>query len=80
MPYISKKQLAKLEMVAKAATLQTMSVAFPGETVSVAGSLTGDEDGVFKTDDFIRDRTRIYRESWIIGPLREVIDELNGKA
>lgn len=74
---IGKKQARKMLSIAKearrSATMKTMSVAFPGETVSVSGSLTGDDDGIFWTDDFIRARTRIYRQNWIISPLDEII-------
>lgn len=28
---------------------------------------------------FIKERTRIYRESWIINPLKEVIDVIEGE-
>lgn len=77
---IGKKEARKLLSIAKearrSATMENMSVASRGETVSVSNSLTGDKDGIFHTDDFIRDRTRIYRQSWIIEPLDEIIAAL----
>lgn len=76
MPYISKKQVRELREIMRAAEMRSMSVAFPGETVSVTGSFAGEHDGVFKTDDFVRERTKGYRETWIVGPLRDLLEEL----
>lgn len=65
--------LAELRQARRRATMERMSVASsPKETVSISG----DHDGTFHTDEFIRDRTFRYRESWIIGPLDRVIAEL----
>lgn len=76
MPYITKKQLKELRQIMRAAEMRSMSVAFPNETVTVERSHTGEHDGVFKTDDFIRERTASYRETWIVGPLRDLLEEL----
>jgi hypothetical protein len=41
------------------------------------------EDGRIVTeytlDEFIRERTRLYRETWIIGPISEVLEQLEPK-
>lgn len=79
---IGKKKARELLSIAKearrAATMENMSVSWPGETVTVSGSVMNDndKDGEFQTDDFIRRKTRLYRQSWIISPLDEIIAEL----
>ena len=81
---IGKKQarllLAKLKEARRAATLERASFERTGETVSTGGSFRGDEDGIETPTNYIRRKTRIYRESWIIGPLDRVIEELERAA
>lgn len=81
---IGKKQarllLAELKEARRAATLETASFEFTGETVSTAGSFAGDEDGIETPTNYIRRKTRCYRKSWIIGPLDRVIEELEKAA
>ena len=72
----ARELLAEAKEARRAATMQTMSVGWLGETVSQAGTFAGDEDGVTTPDEYIRDKTRLYRESLIIGPLDRIIAEL----
>lgn len=74
MPYISKKQLARLKEVVRDAKMDNASFAFPGENVSVTGSIRN--DGIFTTDEFIKDRTRIWRQSWIIDPIEIILEDI----
>lgn len=81
---IGKKQarllLAELKEARRSATLETASFEWPGETVSTGGSFAGDEDGIEAPTEYIRRKTKSYRESWIIGPLDRVIEELERAA
>ena len=77
MPYITQYQLNQLKEIARVATMETAGFNFPGETVTVKGSLTGDDDGTFDTTEMIRDRTRIWRETWIVNPLQDIIADLS---
>ena len=72
----ARELLAEAKEARRAATMQTMSVGWPGETVSKSGTFANDEDGTTTPDEYIRDKTRLYRESWIIGPLDRIIAEL----
>lgn len=77
---IGKKQarllLAELKEARRAATLERASFEWTGETVSTVGSFRGDTDGIETPTNYIRRKTKSYRESWIIGPLDRVIEEL----
>ena len=82
---IGKKQarslLAELKEARRAATLEGASFErasfdFTGETVRTNGSFAGDEDGAETPTNYIKRKTRIYRQSWIIEPLDRVIEEL----
>jgi hypothetical protein len=81
---IGKKQarelLAEAKEARRAATMERMSVAWPGAKITVSGSFAGDGDGEMNPDDYIRETTRLYRESWIIGPLDRIIEELEKAA
>ena len=77
---IGKKQarllLAELKEARRAATLERASFEFTGETVRTNGSFAGDEDGAETPTNYIKRKTRLYRQSWIIEPLDRVIEEL----
>ena len=81
---IGKKQarllLAELKEARRAATLERASFGWTGETVSTNYSFRNEEDGLEKPTFYIRRKTRRYRESWIIGPLDRVIEELERAA
>ena len=81
---IGKKQarllLAELKEARRAATLERASFGWTGETVSTNNSFRNGEDGVETPTNYIRRKTRSYRESWIIGPLDRVIEELERAA
>jgi hypothetical protein len=72
----ARELLAEAKEARRAATMQKMSVGWPGETISKAGTFAGFEDGVTTPDEYIREKTRLFRESWIIGPLDRIIAEL----
>lgn len=77
---IGKKKARELLSIAKearrAATMERMSVEWTGETVTTNNSFLNDEDGIETPSNYIRRKTRLYRESWIINPLDEIIAEL----
>lgn len=81
---IGKKQarllLAELKEARRAATLESASFEWDGETVTTRGSFASDEDGIETPTNYIRRKTRLYRESWLIGPLDRVIEELEKAA
>ena len=75
--------LSELREVRRMLTMETMSV---GEIFDVNGPPKF-ADGRAVTEknvsDFIRERTRLWRESWVLGPLDDVIARLErrgGKA
>lgn len=76
----ARELLAEAKEARRAATMQNMSVGWPGETLSKVGTFAGDEDGITTPDEYIRSKTRLYRESWIIGPLDRIIAELEKAA
>lgn len=81
---IGKKKARELLALAKearrAATMERASFGWPGETVSIAGSFAGNSQDRQTPDDYIKEKTHSYRESWIIGPLDEIIAELEKAA
>ena len=81
---IGKKQarllLAQLKEVRRAATLERASFEWTGETVRTNNSFANKEDGIETPTNYIRRKTRSHRESWIIGPLDRVIEELERAA
>jgi hypothetical protein len=72
MPYIKASELRELEDVLRHATLNTSSFGHIG-TMADGADFPVDEREV---DAFIRERTRIYRRSWILSPLLRVINTL----
>lgn len=76
----AREMLSLIKEARRAATMERMSVGWPGEMVSVSGTFAGDNDGVTTPDEYIREKTKSYRQSWIIGPLDEIIAELEKAA
>ena len=66
---LTKKQIAILREVRRLATLETASFRSVGPATD---PLPADERDV---DKFIKDRTRIHRETWILPPLDRMIEE-----
>lgn len=81
MPHvIGKKQLRRiierLQEARRASTMERMSV----DNFGTGKTLATFEDGSPVLDnevsDFIRERTRLYRETWVTSPLEDIIEEL----
>lgn len=80
MPYISKKQLAELRKIAGTATMSHASFGFNEQEGFVAALETFGTPTQTTPDEYIKARTRIWRESWIIDPLNAICDAIEGKA
>lgn len=78
MPYITKKQLAELKRIAGTATMSHASFGFDQEKVKGALDTFGPE-GEHTPDEYIKARTRIWRESWIVGPINEIVAAIEAK-
>lgn len=83
MPYISKKQLKTLRQVRNIATTETASFGSIGEHV-VPGFMTPEGFHAYThraaapmaSSDYIRDRTRLWRTTWVVGPLDALLADL----
>lgn len=72
MPYISQSDLNRLNEIAKTATMENASFGFPNEKFHAPLESYG--PNVETTpDQFIKERTKLWRESWIIAPLQEIL-------
>jgi hypothetical protein len=78
MPYINQRDLNRLREIARTATMQTAGFCFPHEKVSAPRESFGPVEEM-TIDELIKDRTRIWRDSWIVNPLNEMIDRIEGK-
>lgn len=78
MPYITKKQLAELRRIAATATMNDASFGFPTERVTGAFDTHGKPVSV-TPDEYIKARTRIWRQSWIVGPLNEICNAIENR-
>lgn len=81
---IGKKQarelLAEAKEARRAATMENACFEWPGETIIASGTFAGDKDGPVSPNDYIKGKTLRFRESWIIGPLDRIIEELEKAA
>lgn len=78
MPYISKAQLAKLKEVARIATMETAGFGFDQETFFAP--LESFREHVKTTpNEFIKTRTKQWREAWLVEPLNDLIQEIERK-
>ena len=78
MPHISQKELAELREIARTATMKTASFCFPNEIVLASRESFGEFENL-TVDDLIKARTKIWRESWIVSPLEDLIAKLEAK-
>lgn len=78
MPYISQRDLNRLREIARTATMETAGFDFPHEKVSAPRETFGPVEEM-RIDDLIKTRTKIWRDSWIVNPLREMIERIEGK-
>lgn len=78
MPHISQKELAELREIARTATMKTASFGFTEEKIEAPR----ESFGTFETltvDELIKARTKLWRESWIVDPLVDLIARLEAK-
>lgn len=61
----------------RAATMESASFAFPCDKIIV--DIHMENPKTLHPDEFIKETTRLYRESWIIGPLNRAIEWAEGK-
>lgn len=79
---MNKKELIeKLETIRSYATLEQASFGFPDDRVEIKSVFAGGDDrgrvgDVIHPTDYVRQITRLYRETWIISSLNEVIASL----
>lgn len=81
MPYISKTQLRTLEKVREHLEMMHCSFGVIGEHVvrcDKNGAVWAGEKPAIATD-YIRDRTRIWRKTWVLEPLDAILTDLNAK-
>jgi hypothetical protein len=71
MARMPKKMLRELKAARESATMESFSAGFPGDKVIVSPH-TGGSVTCHPTT-FIRESTRIYRQSWILARLDRVI-------
>lgn len=73
-----RKILEALKAARAAATMEEASFGFPDD--KVVASMHMRDTKTLHPDDFIKGQTRLYRQSWIIAPLDQVIEwaEKNG--
>jgi hypothetical protein len=71
--------LFKLREVRRITTMETASFGFPTEKVS-SNPHMGEPIIDMPVTDFIRAKTEIWRDTWVISPLDEVITELAARA
>lgn len=72
--YITKKDLAVLKEVRESATMERAGFGMPEDRVTWSGGFNG--EGSAHPTEYIREQTRLYRESWIIAPLDKLIAKL----
>lgn len=70
--------IARLESALEAAEMTRMGLGFPNDRIEIKSIHFGDErkgqvGDVLHPDDYVKRITKLYRQSWIIGPLKESI-------
>lgn len=75
MSKLPKRIMHLLEEARKAATMEDASFGFPNDNVKATAHFEEDFDG--HPDKYIKDKTRLYRQTWIIGRIDQVIDWAN---
>lgn len=78
MPHISAKELAILKEIARTATMGNASFSFPNEVVLASRESFGEFENL-TVDELIKARTKIWRDSWIVSPLEDLIAKLEAK-
>ena len=78
MPHISAKELAILKEIARTATMDNASFCFPNEVVLASRESFGEFENL-TVDELIKARTKIWRDSWIVSPLEDLIAKLEAK-
>ncbi|UUV43912.1 hypothetical protein RCKVOTHE_35 [Rhodobacter phage RcKvothe] len=78
MPHISQKELAELREIARTATMKTACFCFPNEVVLAARETFGPFENL-TVDELIKARTKVWRDSWIVDPLEDLIARLEAK-
>lgn len=67
-----------LQEAERAATMESMSIGFPDDRIEIKSVHFGDDNrgrvgDVMHPDTYVRNITSIYRNSWLLGPLRQAI-------
>lgn len=75
---VPNRLMRALEGARKSATMEQASFGFPGDTVTHGHHM--EAKATEHPDTYIKERTRLYRESWIIHPLDDVIAWAKGDA
>jgi hypothetical protein len=77
MPYISKRDLARLREITRTATMETAGFGFPAEKITAPRDTFGPMEEM-TVDELIKARTKIWRDSWIVHPLTSIINKIEG--
>jgi len=67
----------KLKEVRATATMETASFGFPND--EVIATHHGERGLIAHPTDYIKERTRPWRHSWVIGPLDEILEWAEGE-
>lgn len=70
--------LYKLKDVRATAMMETASFGFPNDCVKATGHFEANFEG--HPDEYIKEKTRLWRESWIKGPLDDIIAWAEGRS
>lgn len=73
MPNITKKQIPEVKEMLRIAKMENAGFGFPEDIVTFHGRET-------HIDEFIKEQTRLYRETWLIAPLERLLNELEAKS
>lgn len=83
---MTREELIKqLEAIRHYATLETASFGFPDDRIEIKSVLFGGDDrgrvgDVIHPTTYVRNIIRLHHDSWIVGPLNEIIGKLRGES
>lgn len=79
MAYITKKQILQLREIARIATMDTASFGFSQEKFHAPLETFGPVS-LTTPDEFIKERTKTWRETWVVNQINELLDEIENPA
>ena len=77
-PRAPKHIIARLENALRLAKFANASFGMPGDRVElIAGPIN--ERKIWRTDEFVKEKTRLYRETWLIPEIIEALEWAKGE-